>query len=174
MRAAALLTEVETVKTAYHEAGHAVIAAVLDLHVNGVTIIRREGSLGCTTSPNPIYGYEGSGKRDRQGRARDSIVTLYAGLAAESLFVGTPFSFEEDAEHGAWNDHEVAWELLREVHVRGSSFVGDDSYCRALERLQRKAKALVKQHRDAIQRVASALIERRTLKHEELLKEVEL
>ena len=156
-------------RTAYHEAGHAVAHIVLGLWPISATIVTESDSLGHVMSPNPIFGYEGTVARDRAARARDQIVTDYAGLAAEHVFCAVPFSFEEGAKHGAWGDHRRAWELLlRHVPVRRANFVGDEAYDAALIRLQRRALKLVRAHRSAIERVTQLLLKRKTLTGEEI------
>lgn len=61
---------------AYHEAGHVVIQSVLGFSIEKVTILpnAEENYAGRTWGPDPIYGYHGSGKRERIARVRDYIV----------------------------------------------------------------------------------------------------
>jgi ATP-dependent Zn protease len=152
------------VRTAYHEAGHAVAHVVLELPPTSATIVADGDTRGRVRSLNPIYSYEGTGRRERSSRARNAIVAAYAGLAAEHVFCGTVFSFKEGTKHGAWRDHDEAWGLLCDhVPVRGSIYLGDDAYDAALQRLQRRALTLVHQNRAAIERVAHLLIKRHTL-----------
>ncbi len=152
-----------TPRTAIHEAGHAVAHVVLGLasDTDRVTIVADDDSLGHVTSPNPTFGYESTDTRDRERRRRDAIVALFAGRAAEHVLCGEPFTFDE--ESGSQNDFDTAWQEMRKCHVRYSSFVGDDKYDAAFERLQREALQLVRRHSSAIQRVAAALTARQTL-----------
>jgi hypothetical protein len=88
-------------------------------------------------------------------------VALFAGRAAEHLLRGEPFTFDE--ESGSESDYGTAWQEMLKCHVRFCSFVGDDKYDAAFERLQRKALELVRCHSSDIQRVAAALTARQTL-----------
>jgi ATP-dependent Zn protease len=157
--------------TAYHEAGHAVADLMLGFEFDSATIVpnAEARSLGAVMGPHAVFGYHGSGRRERARRVRDAIVAFYAGLAAEHVCCGVAFSFEDDAEHGAWGDHHKAWDLLRQHgDAPRCRVVGDEAFCEELERLQRKAVQLVRRHRAAVDAVAQALLARNTMSGEEV------
>lgn len=141
--------------TAHHEAGHVVVAHVLGLHTDQVTIEPGEGYLGHRVGPG-IYGYTNLTRRGRSKLVRDEAVALYAGLAAENRFFGVEFSFDDDAEHGAWGDNSQAVELMRQHHRTKS--LPD-----AIARAQREARRLVRKHSDAIAKLATLLCKRKSL-----------
>jgi len=91
--------------TAYHEAGHALIAAVLDevepLHK--VTIIPRGPSLGATMQlpERDQYHYQ-------RKRMLGTLTVFYGGRVAEQMFCG-------DISAGASNDIERATDLARKM-----------------------------------------------------------
>ena len=69
---------------------------------------------------------------------------------------------------GDGEDQARAAAALKDVGVRGASYVGDDVWERYEANLRRKARTLVSQHRASIERVASALLERGTLQADEI------
>lgn len=151
-------------RTAIHEAGHMVCYLSYGFAPKYVTIEADAEANGHVLSPHQVVGYEGGGQRERQRRAVEGIIGCYAGLAAEHVCCGVPFSFDEGAEHGAWDDDANAWSLLCDyVHVRGAVFIGDDRYDAKLERLRRDALRFCKANAPTIERVARAILERRTL-----------
>jgi ATP-dependent Zn protease len=158
-----------TEATAYHEAGHAVVNNVLGLSIDGATIAAGDESLGHCPSCNPGFGYEGTSSRERASHVRDYAISCYAGLAAEHLFLGVAFSFEEGAQHGAWDDHKTALDLVfNHVPLRRGRPGADGVFFAYVAKLQRKALALVRANRSAVGRVALALIERQTLTGDEV------
>ena len=142
--------------TAHHEAGHAVIARVLGLSCGGASIISEEGhSRGHSVIDDPRFSWQRGDGPKRQ--AADAFcVALYAGYESE-------FACIDDFENGDHVDRERATGCLAWAGVRGARFVGDDIWDRHERRLREKAGRLVKDHRLTIERVAAALIERRTL-----------
>ncbi len=151
-------------RTAIHEAGHAVAAAVQGLATHAVTVVPSEDSFGARTAPNPTYGYHHEGRTSQHRTVRAEVVATYAGLAAEHVILGRPFPPDENQPPcGAEDDFAEAWALLLTVPVRGSSWVGDDAYDRADDRLRRQALKLMAQHRMTVQRLAEALLKAGTL-----------
>jgi hypothetical protein len=154
--------------TAIHEAGHVVAAFASGLATDSATIRPDGDSLGVREFPGPRFGYEFDGELARRATIRREVVCFYAGLAAQHVLLGHPFSFDEDAQDGAWGDHDSAWQLLMTIPIRGAGFVGDDAYDRALVRSQREAIQLIRRNREGVGRVARALIERETLNASEI------
>ena len=141
------------------------IELALGLTVYGATIVPAQDALGSITGPGTIYGYEGTSARERAARARDEIIVLYAGMAADRVFCGTPFEVEAS---GAGSDHNQAWELVRFCSRRRGGYVGDVVDERKIISLQRRAIREVRKNADAIRRVVSLLMERGTLSAAEI------
>ncbi|HUK12752.1 MAG TPA: ATP-dependent zinc metalloprotease FtsH [Thermoanaerobaculaceae bacterium] len=190
------LSEEEKRVVAYHEAGHALIAAVLPnadpLHK--VTIIPRGLALGLTQQLP---------EEDRYLHARaylqDELVVLMGGRLAEQTVFG-----EEAITTGAGNDLERATELARkmvcewgmsnmgpltfgkreEAIFLGKEFARHQDYSEAtaveidseIKRLvdaaYQRAHEVLTSNRPALDRIASALLEREVLEGEEVYKMV--
>ena len=149
--------------TAAHEAGHAVIARVLGLNAGKVTIVpdQTEETLGFSEVDDPRFSWqEGDGSKSKA--ANLFALHLYAGAEAERLICRT-------ADAGDGVDRERATACLAWAGaVRGATFVGDDMFDRYEARLRKKAADLVRQHRYTIERVAAALLEKKTLTNGEV------
>ncbi len=192
-RRSMIMSDEEKRTTAYHEAGHALVA-LLSEHadpVHKVTIIPRGMALGLTqTLP----------EEDRHSYTRDQMTAIiqYAmgGRAAEEI-VFAHFST------GASNDLQRATRLARDMVCQygmsdvigpvafeeesGDVFLGrdymtrknysektaeliDDEVKRLLTSLYEKAKGLLAQKREVLDRIADALLERETLEQADLQK----
>ena len=190
-RKSLLMTEEDKRETAYHEAGHALVA-LLSEHsdpVHKVTIIPRGMALGVTlTMP----------ERDRYGMSRDQIMAQIrhsmGGRAAEDLVFGKFTT-------GASNDLKQATALARQMicsygmsDAIGPVSFGEDDHDVFLGRdfVQRKdyseekareidremtqilttlyddAKRLLTENRETLDRISDALLERETLGTEDL------
>ena len=134
-------------RVAIHEAAHAVIARVFDVSFRSVTIVPREGFLGaCNFFAYDFYC-------DREGR----ILASMAGRAAELEFFGsTAGNYRVDDELIAAKLH--GWPKIGGVEA---SKLHEPS-------LRQRALRLVEVHRDKIERVAEALLERQTLTADEV------
>ena len=101
------MSEDEKLKTAYHEAGHAIVGRSLEEHdpVYKVTIIPRGRALGVTV----FLPEEDKYSHSRQ-YILDRICGLYGGRIAEELVYG-----EKGITTGASNDIERATELARNM-----------------------------------------------------------
>jgi cell division protease FtsH len=192
-RRSMIMSDEEKRTTAYHEAGHALVA-LLTAHsdpVHKVTIIPRGMALGLTqTLP----------EEDRHSYTRDQMVAIikYAmgGRAAEEL-VFHHFST------GAANDLQRSTRLARDMichygmsdaigpvsfdEENGDVFLGrdymtrknysektaeliDDEVKRLLSTLYDEAKSVLAENRDKLDRIADALLERETLETADLKK----
>jgi cell division protease FtsH len=192
-RRSLVLSEAERKLTAYHEAGHAVVA----LRVPGldplhkVTIVPRGRALGITASLP---------EEDRHSYSRDfllaQLVMLYGGRAAEEMIFGP-----EKITTGAGNDIERATSLARRMVTQfgmsekvGPMAVGDadhevflgrelvqrrevspdtarlvdDELKRFLDEAYNRAVATLNENKDLLERIAEALLERETLDREEI------
>jgi cell division protease FtsH len=192
-RRSLVLSESERKLTAYHEAGHAVVA----LRVPGldplhkVTIVPRGRALGITASLP---------EEDRHSYSRDfllaQLVMLYGGRAAEEMIFGP-----EKITTGAGNDIERATSLARRMVTQfgmsekvGPMAVGDadhevflgrelvqrrevspetarmvdDEVKRFLDEAYVRAVETLDQNRDLLERLAEALLERETIDRTEI------
>ena len=167
--------------TAYHEAGHAVVARVLPNcdPVHEISVIPRGRAAGYTmTMPED--------DRDHMSRGKilDEIAMALGGRVAESIFL-------DDICTGAYSDLQKATELARRMVVEfgmsdeiGPVFLGgqtevfiakdwghqrnfseevaarvDKDIRRILEEQYDRAKTVLTEHRDAMERIVKALIE---------------
>jgi cell division protease FtsH len=192
-RKSLVLSDEERKLTAFHEAGHAVVA----LRVPGldplhkVTIVPRGRALGVTASLP---------EQDRHSYSRDymlaRLIMLYGGRAAEEMIFGP-----EKITTGAGNDIERATSLARRMVTRfgmsekvGPMAVGDseqevflgrelvqrreiseqtaklvdDEVKRFLDEAYQKAVDSLTHNRELLHSLAEALLERETLDREEI------
>lgn len=192
-RRSLVLTEADRKLTAYHEAGHAVVALKTPGSdpVHKVTIIPRGRALGLTASLPEV---------DRHNYSKDwligSLAMFYGGRVAEELVFGA-----EKVTTGAGNDIERATALARRMVTQfGMSdrigpisigdreqevFLGrefgsrrevseetaqrvDAEVKRLLDEAVAKARALLTEHRDLLERITAALLDRETIDREDL------
>ncbi len=190
-RKSMILTEKEKVITAYHEAGHAIMAKLVPGNdpVHKVTIIPRGRALGLTQTLPEQDRYTQS-----RNDAYDQLTMLFGGRLAEEI------EFDEITS-GAGNDLEVASKLVRKMVCKwGMSdklgpitfgaedepiFVGrerastteysqhtaeviDSEVHLIMTTHYARAKALMQANHGALKRVAEALIVYETLSGEEV------
>jgi ATP-dependent Zn protease len=130
--------------TAYHEAGHAVIAIRLGYEVKKASIVRRQGVLDRVTTRN-------------RTSSPDDIRFDLAGQLAEALVN----SNDEQIQIGAHSDWRSTRRSVREFVALG--FIGDQEGGTLIDELLQEIRALVRRDREAIGRVADALLTRKTL-----------
>ena len=106
-RKSMVMSEEDKLKTAYHEAGHAIVGRSLEEHdpIYKVTIIPRGRALGVTVFLPEEDKYSFSYQS-----VLDSVCGLYGGRVAEELIYG-----EKGITTGASNDIERATELVRNM-----------------------------------------------------------
>jgi cell division protease FtsH len=192
-RRSMVLSDAERTLTAYHEAGHAVVALRLPGldPVHKITIVPRGRALGVTASLP---------EEDRHSYSRDyliaSLAMLYGGRAAEELVFG-----KEKITTGAGNDIERATGMARRMvtqfgmsEIIGPMAVGDaeqevflgrelvqrraisenvaervdTEVKRLLDESYRAAMATLEVNRELLERIAEALLERETLDREDI------
>ncbi|MBX6364454.1 MAG: ATP-dependent zinc metalloprotease FtsH [Gemmatimonadetes bacterium] len=192
-RKSLVLSESERKLTAYHEAGHAVIALRLPGldPVHKITIVPRGRALGVTASLP---------EEDRHSYSRDyllaRLVMLFGGRAAEELIFGP-----EKVTTGAGNDIERATSMARRMVTQfgmseaiGPMAVGDSEQevflgrelvqrreiservaeqvdaevKRLIDESYRQAIDILKANADLLHALAEALLERETLDREEV------
>jgi cell division protease FtsH len=181
-----VLTSADRRLTAYHEAGHAVAGLLLSGldPVHKVTIIPRERSLGVTASLP---------ERDRHTHAfselRARLVMLMAGRAAEEHILGA-----DDVTTGAGGDIQHATRIARRMVVSfgmskrlgmvdlsaeeeplaaHTAQLVDEEIRRIIDEAYQDALELLVEHRDLLDRIAAALLEKETLGRDDLRELVE-
>jgi cell division protease FtsH len=139
---------------AYHEAGHAVIGLRLGFVVRKVTIKPRALTLGNVEAK---VG-EASSNRCVDRDAADIKFAL-AGPLAEQLV--SPDPFDVLIANGSGKDWRCAKRTARQLNTQREAEV-------LIVMLALETKTLVEEHKDAIVRVATALLERETLTGDDL------
>lgn len=146
---------------AIHEAGHAVIGRVLTMACGGATIVPddelgSEGHAVIADVETTIRQWEMREKfRDYVSAVRGRIIAIQAGHEAEAELLGRAAGDDED-------DRICAAALIEDAGIAA------DREGRSLLRLREAARALVRRHRGAIERVAAALSERGALTGDEI------
>jgi cell division protease FtsH len=184
-RKSMVMSNKEKRNTAYHEAGHTVVAAILPAAdpLHKVTIIPRGRALGLTQQlpTEDKYSYS---KRYLESM----LAVLYGGRIAEEIFL-------DDISTGAGNDIERATGLARRMVTEwGMSDLGalsfgkkeqeiflgrefaqhsdyseatakaiDEEVKRILDRAYKAATDVISGHRTALERIARRLLEKETL-----------
>ena len=190
-RKARVMSEKETKITAYHEAGHTLVAHVLPnldpLHK--VTIIPRGRSGGVTwTLPEEDRNYM------TRAMATDQLAFAMGGRTSEEIVFG-------DFTSGASNDIEQATRIARQMVTRwgmsdslgpvalgekehevflGRDFSAQPNYSdevaakidnevhRLIDRAHEEARQILSTHRDALDKLAAQLLEQETLERGEI------
>jgi cell division protease FtsH len=192
-RRSMVLSENERTLTAYHEAGHAVVALRLPGldPVHKITIVPRGRALGVTASLP---------EQDRHSYSRDyllaSLAMLYGGRAAEEMIFGP-----EKITTGAGNDIERATAMARRMVTQfgmsdniGPMAIGDSDHevflgreigqrrhvsesvaeqvdaevKRLLDEAYIAAMRTLQNNRELLEQIAEALLERETVDREEI------
>ncbi len=186
----AILTDREKSVVAYHEIGHALVAAMQDhsAPVQKITIVpRTSGALGYT-----MQAEEGNHYLMTRREIENKIATYTAGRAAEALVFG-------DVTTGAANDIEQATKLARAMiarfgmseefgmvameHVENAYLGGDAALACSADTLSRidalvvdlvkrqyeKAETLLRENRAALDRLAKYLYEKETITGDEFM-----
>ncbi len=181
-----ILSDKEKKLTAYHEAGHALLASLLPHAdpVHKVSIISR-GNAGGYTMKIPLD----EKRLPTRNRLLDDVVVSLGGYATEEMILG-------DVTTGPSNDIQVATNLVREMVTRygmsedigpiattpapkvmfGSPVEGDISQTlqsrvdneveKILKNAYSKAKNLLKEYRHVLDAIANKLIEVETLEQD--------
>ncbi|HEY7612524.1 MAG TPA: ATP-dependent zinc metalloprotease FtsH [Gemmatimonadales bacterium] len=192
-RRSLVLTEDERKLTAYHEAGHAIVALKIPGSdpVHKVTIVPRGRALGLTASLPEV---------DRHNYSKDwligSLAMFFGGRVAEEIIFGS-----DKVTTGAGNDIERATALARRMvtqfgmsEVIGPLAVGDkeqeiflgrdfaqrreisertaqmvdDEVKRLVDEAYARATQILSENRDLLDRIAVALLDRETIDREDL------
>jgi cell division protease FtsH len=192
-RRSLVLTEAERKLTAYHEAGHAIVALKIPGSdpVHKVTIVPRGRALGLTASLPEV---------DRHNYSKDwligSLAMFFGGRVAEEIIFGA-----DKVTTGAGNDIERATALARRMvtqfgmsEVIGPLAVGDkeqeiflgrefaqrreisertaqmvdDEVKRLIDEAYARAMGIISENRELLDRIADALLERETIDRDDL------
>ncbi len=192
-RRSLVLTEDERKLTAYHEAGHAVVATKTPGSdpIHKVTIVPRGRALGLTASLP---------ETDRHNYTKEWLVgnlaMFFGGRVAEEIVFGP-----EKVTTGAGNDIERATDLARRMVTRfgmseklgvmavgereqeiflGREFAArrevsertaelvDDEVKRLIDEAYQKARDIINEFRELLDRMAQALLERETLDRDDI------
>jgi hypothetical protein len=148
---------------AYHEAGHAVVAAMLGIlpKKSGITIVPdKKGVLG-SVSFSRNAGFHDSGKRWSPRYTRKIILAQYAGPAVSKKLVPGLDLLEE----GGYCEGDMIFSehLMRSCEIPSCEWIGDPAFTAFKERAWDEAVALVESNWSAIKAVAKALLERHAL-----------
>ncbi len=146
--------------TAIHEAGHAVIGRVLGLPCGEATVTpnESESEAGYAITADPwaiLWTWEHRGKF-RQARSAfcGKILGTMAGTEAERELLGQCAGGDSDDRH--------------QIAMMADSEGWGDRWDRYEPRMRRQTRRLVRKHRDKIERVAQALLERGVLEAHEI------
>jgi len=187
-----VLTQKERRMTAYHEAGHALIAWMLPEvdPVHKVTIVPRGRALGVTQLlPEEERFHMG------ESRLRSQLAMMLGGRAAEKL-VFDEFSAgaEDDIKRAsqiarrmvsawgmsekigpvAFRDSEEHPFLGKEIHEARkysdqTAFIIDEEMQKILVTAQAQATQVLQDHRDSLDKISEALLEREILSRDEIV-----
>ncbi len=178
--------------TAYHEVGHAVVAHCLPNcdPVHELSIIPRGSAAGYTrVLPNDTYEHVSRGK------LLDTIAMMLGGRAAEALLLNDICTgATSDLQNATKTAHSIVTEYgmsdaLGPVYLAGDQevFIGkswgqqrnysedvaarvDTEVRRIMEEESARATKVLSENREAVERIAAALIEREQLTSEEFVK----
>ncbi|MGH2879231.1 MAG: hypothetical protein ACRDK4_06460 [Solirubrobacteraceae bacterium] len=147
---------------AYHEAGHATVAHLLDIDVRTATIISADGALGHITHNG--MRHHAPGTPEVQDQTERYAMMLIAGCMADRRHLGSPAEGLEGFE-GALEDLDRAMGLIKSLMQDE-----DDEHLldARMDALDWRVGELLAQHWGAVERVAAGLLERETLSGPEI------
>lgn len=188
-RESVAMSETERKVTAYHEGGHALVATLMEHAdpVHKVTILPTGAALGVTMQlPEERHAYSQDYLEDRLavlfgGRiAEETVFGVTSTGAANDLMQGTDLARKMVAEWGmsdrigpmAWGTNNQVF--LGDDLVSGRDYsdetarVIDEEVERILRVQEDRARDALIAHRDALDRIAEALLERETITGDEI------
>jgi ATP-dependent Zn protease len=135
--------------TAFHEAGHAVVAYALRRHFRKLSIAPDATSLGrANLWPLRYRSVELDRSRRNRDRLEKEIMTLYGGLVAEQIVQGgyDVRASAKDLQRAAelamllTDTDEEAWALLRLLHIRTRQLLQQPVWSTALQQLSKQLR----------------------------------
>ncbi len=192
-RRSLIMTEEERLRTAYHEAGHAIVGRLVPEHdpVHKVSIIPRGRALGVTMFLPERDRYSATRRR-----LESEIASLFGGRVAEELIYGadsittgaendierataiarnmvTKWGFSKDLGPLAY--HEDEDEVFLGRSISRSKQLSDETAARVdmevrtiIDRNYKHALTLLTEHRAPLERIARALVSHETLTSEQI------
>lgn len=151
-------------ETAYHEAGHAVVASRLNVPFFTATIVPEPGSLGSVNLARPKLFADHIGMTVRQAAER-VIIASFAGLPAQRLVNAGA----DPTRSGA--DIDVIYDVAAEYKIlpsRRRKFIDDEKQHAVFRILNSEAIRLVTELEAQITSVAEQLMKSRTLHFHEI------
>jgi cell division protease FtsH len=190
-RKSRVISEEEKRAVAYHEAGHALVSKLLPHAdpVQKVSIVSRGMALGYTMQLPVEDRY-----LHTEAQLQDRITSLMGGRAAEEMFLGEP---NTGASSDIETATELARQMVTQFGMsedlgpvafgrkRGPIFLGrdlieernysdavarriDEAVRRIVESAYERAADLLNAHRDVLERIVAALLERESIEAQEL------
>ncbi|MBM3486382.1 MAG: ATP-dependent metallopeptidase FtsH/Yme1/Tma family protein [Alphaproteobacteria bacterium] len=188
-----VMTEDEKRLTAYHEAGHALVALKVPRHdpLHKVTIIPRGRALGVTMSlpEKDRYGFS---KTELESR----LTMMFGGRVAEELVFGpenvttgagddirqatslarrmvTEFGFSDRLGRLRYSENEEEVFLGHSVTQRknvsdATAHLIDEEIRRLIDEAEQAARRILTEHRDQLEKIAAALLEYESLSGDEV------
>lgn len=163
--------EIKTI--AYHEAGHALVNALLNVPIARATIIGSTGGVG-----GAVFREETNRKMQSKQDLLNFIMAAYGGRAAEQVKFGA-----DNITTGASNDFEKATEILK-AYVKNYAFdekkivISDEQavmqdyvFQRTSEladELYAKTVSMISEHTQELEKIAQLLLEKETVSGEEI------
>lgn len=182
-----VMTEAEKEATAYHEAGHAIVAFLSEEHdpIHKVTIIPRGRALGVTQFL-PVGDRISESRRKLYG----DIATAYGGRIAEEMLYG-----DDGVSTGAYQDIKMATAIARAMVVnyglsetlgpldydaKDDDYMGgkkisshterliDEEVKKITDRCYQRAQKILTDNRDILESMKQALVEYETIDSEQV------
>jgi ATP-dependent Zn protease len=161
--------------TAYHEAGHTVVARLLDFPVEKASILSRDKFLGVTVSEDKLEEGE---QYNRTELIRICMIALGGYVAEEEIFGDvTPGAIDDLNKLGRLlysmvNDFGMI-KPLEGVSRSGVSSDGarqkfDEVTLKLNKIILKKTRTLIKNNKDLVEKIAKKLLEQETLEKEEI------
>jgi ATP-dependent Zn protease len=146
---------------AYHEAGHAIAALVLGLHVHQVDLLPVNGRLGCCYyTPLEIPSTRLS--IDCRKKIKQRLVVLMAGTVAQDKEM--PGSACVPGTEGGVPIHGICPDWLNMRDLASLLSRAEEGIAKAIDRAAISAEAILHNHWKAVEATAEALLEYQVLK----------
>jgi ATP-dependent Zn protease len=147
-------------KTAYHEAGHAIVAHFTGCPIESVSIIDDDESLGRCITPLP-EGFQPDDQEDGSMEVLEShLAVCLAGAAAREILTGETVELMGNDLDGA-------------IKLMGSLGGNSEQMNAAADEAQRRAKSILEREWAAVEALVGALLERGELDGEQTVAVIE-